>query len=98
VIAQTLGRLPSGGAANLQVNLLEPGEAWGDRVNEIDIRIAKVLRFGRTRSNLGIDIYNLLNSDAILTYNQTFIPGGQWLRPNSVLTPRFIKVSAQIDF
>jgi hypothetical protein len=43
-------------------------------------------------------VYNLLNSDAILTYNQTFIPGGQWLRPNTVLTPRFVKVSAQIDF
>jgi hypothetical protein len=98
VVAQTLGRLPSGGAANLTVNLLEPGKKWGDRVNEIDIRVAKVLRFGGTRSNVGIDIYNLLNSDAILTYNQTFIPGGQWLRPNTVLTPRFIKLSAQIDF
>jgi hypothetical protein len=98
VVAQSLGRPPSGGAASLTVNLLEPGDKWGDRVNEIDIRIAKVLRFGRTRSNVGIDVYNLLNSDAILTYNQTFIPGGQWLRPNTVLTPRFIKLSAQIDF
>ena len=98
VVAQSLGRLPSGGAANLTVNLLEPGKKWGDRVNEIDIRVAKVLRFGGTRSNVGIDVYNLLNSDAILTYNQTFIPGGQWLRPNTVLTPRFIKLSAQIDF
>jgi hypothetical protein len=98
VIAESLGRRPSGGASNLTVNLLEPGDKWGDRVNEIDIRIAKVIRFGRTRSNVGIDVYNLLNSDAILTYNQTFIPGGQWLRPNTVLTPRFVKLSAQIDF
>jgi hypothetical protein len=97
-IIPSLGRPPSGGAQNLTVNLIAPGEKWGDRVNEIDIRIAKVLRFGGTRSNVGIDIYNLLNSDAILTYNQTFIPGGQWLRPNTVLTPRFVKLSAQIDF
>lgn len=98
VVAQTLGRLPSGGVANLTVNLLAPGEKWGDRVNEMDIRIAKVLGFGRSRSNVGIDIYNVLNSSAILSYTQTFIPGGQWLRPNTVLTPRFVKVSAQIDF
>jgi hypothetical protein len=99
-VEKLLGRLPSGGLAsgNSTVNLLAPGEKWGDRVNEIDVRVAKVLRFGRTRSNVGIDIYNLLNSDAILTYNQTFIPNGQWLRPDSVLTPRFVKVSAQIDF
>ena len=55
-------------------------------------------RYGRTRTHVGIDVFSILNSDAILTYNQTFIPGGAWLAPQSVLTPRFMKVSAQIDF
>ena len=49
---------------NATVNLVEPGTLYGDRVNEVDLRIAKVLRFGRTRTNVGIDIYNLLNADA----------------------------------
>jgi outer membrane receptor protein involved in Fe transport len=76
---------------------------WGDRVNEVDLRIAKILRFNRTRTNVGIDVYNLFNSDAILTYNQTYSPSvaagpGGWLQPTSVLTPRFIKFSAQFDF
>jgi hypothetical protein len=39
-----------------------------------------------------------VNSNAVLNYNQAFIPDGAWLRPQSVLTPRFMKVSAQIDF
>ena len=43
-------------------------------------------------------MFNVLNSDAILTYNQTFAVGGPWLVTQSVLTPRFVKVSAQIDF
>ena len=77
---------------------MAPGEVWGDRVNEIDLRVAKILRFGRTRTNVGIDIFNLINPNAILTYNQTFTPGGAWLAPQSVLTPRFLKISAQIDF
>ena len=75
-----------------------PAEKWGDRVTEIDLRIAKVLRFGRTRTTAGVDIYNLINSNAVLTYNQTFVPNGNWLAPTSVLTPRFFKLSAQIDF
>ena len=42
-------------------------------------------------------------SHAILTYNQNFNPavttGSQaWLAPQSVLTPRFLKIGAQIDF
>ena len=69
-----------------------------DRVNEIDLRIAKVLRFGRTRTNVGFDIYNLMNSNPILTYNTAYNPTGNWLVPTSVLQSRFVKISASIDF
>jgi len=35
----------------------------------------------------------------VLTYNQTFSPTTTtWLRPQSVLQARFVKISAQIDF
>ena len=98
VINPALGRTISGGATTLNLNILPPGAVWGDRVNEIDLRFAKILRFGRTRTNVGIDVYNILNSNAILQYNQTFTPGGAWLAPQAVLTPRFLKISAQIDF
>ena len=41
-------------------------------MNEIDLRVAKVLRFGRTRTSVGFDVFNLINTNAILTYNQTY--------------------------
>ena len=47
--------------------------------------------------NVGVDIFNLI-SNAVLTYNQTFVPNGTWLQPLSVMTPRFVKIGAQIDF
>jgi hypothetical protein len=85
--------------STVPIDLIAPGEVWGDRVNELDFRVAKILRFGRMRTNVGIDIYNLINSNAGLTYNQTLVPGvAGWLAPTQVLTPRFMKVSAQIDF
>jgi hypothetical protein len=98
-----LGRPLSGGAQTVTINIVKPGEVWGDRVNEIDVRIAKVLRFGRTRTTIGLDIFNLVNSAAVLTYNQNFSPtvttgAGAWLAPQSVLTPRFYKIGAQIEF
>jgi hypothetical protein len=97
-VAQSLGRPLAGGAPNVVVNLLAPGDRWGDRVNEVDVRVAKVLRFGRTRTNIGVDVYNLFNSSAVLSYNQSYVLNGPWLTPTMVLTPRFAKVSAQIDF
>jgi hypothetical protein len=97
-IVPSLGRPLSANQQFAVVNLIAPGEVWGDRVNELDIRIGKLLRFGRTRTNIGFDVYNVFNAAPVLTYNQTFVPGGTWLAPLSVLTPRFAKISAQIGF
>jgi hypothetical protein len=97
-IVPSLGRPLSANQQFAVVNLVAPGEVWGDRVNEIDLRVGKMVRFSRTRLNVGVDVFNVLNAAAVLTYNQTFVPGGSWLMPLSVLTPRFAKVSAQIGF
>ena len=59
---------------------------------------AKVLRFGGTRATVGMDIYNMLNRDAVLTYNNTFVPNGTWLQPLSVLTGRMARFSAEFTF
>jgi hypothetical protein len=80
------------------VNLIEPGTLFGDRINQFDMRFAKILRFGRTRANVGVDLYNVANVAPVLSYNQTFVANGAWLAPTSVLQPRFVKFSAQIDF
>ncbi|MEO8257755.1 MAG: carboxypeptidase-like regulatory domain-containing protein [Acidobacteriota bacterium] len=98
VIATSLGRALSGSAQNATINLIEPGSLYGERLNELDLRLAKVLKVGRTRANVGVDIFNLLNSAAGLSYNQAFIPGGAWLTPTAVMTARFAKISAQFDF
>jgi hypothetical protein len=103
LVSAALGRPAAVVGNTVPINLVSPGQVWGDRVNALDMRFAKVLRFGRTRSTIGVDLYNITNSAAILTYNQTFNPaatiGSQaWLAPQSVLTPRFVKIGAQIDF
>jgi hypothetical protein len=98
VVAQSLGRLPSGNVTNVTVNLIEPGSMYGDRLNQLDFRVAKILRFGASRTTVGVDLYNVLNSSAILTYNNVFVPGGPWLLPNSVLTGRLARITAEFTF
>ena len=98
-VAQFLGRAPSGGVANVTMNLVTPGTLYGDRINELDLRFAKVLKYGRTRTKISLDMYNALNSAPILTYNQTYNPATTtWLAPTSVLAARVMKIGASIDF
>jgi hypothetical protein len=97
-VARFLGRPPSGNVSNVTLNLIEPGSLYGDRVNQLDFRIAKNLRFGSTRSMVSVDLYNVMNASAILTYNQNFVPNGTWLQANSVLTGRLARISVDFSF
>jgi hypothetical protein len=98
VVAPSLGRNLSGNAANVTVNLVQPGTMYGDRINQLDLRVAKILRFRGSRSIVGVDVYNALNSSAVLTYNNAFVPNGTWLQPLTILTPRAIKITGEIGF
>ena len=80
------------------MNLIEPGTLYGDRLNQLDFRIAKILKFGGRRAMVGVDLYNVMNSSTVLTYNNAFVPGGPWLQPNSILTPRLARISAEFSF
>ena len=60
-------------APNVTVNLIEPATLFADRRNNIDFRVAKILRYGRTRTQVGLDIYNLTNTDVATGYNQTYL-------------------------
>ena len=95
----TLGRPFAGASQTITVNLIEPGSLYGDRANQLDLRVAKNLRFGGTRTNVGVDVFNIFNSNPVLAYSQAYSPTTTtWLRPNSVLQPRYVKFSAQINF
>ena len=100
--AKSLGRNLSGNATQVTVNLIEPGSLYGNRINQLDFRVAKILKFRGTRTMIGADMYNAMNSAAILTYNNAFssVTSGAsaWLSPTSVLTGRMIRISGEFSF
>jgi hypothetical protein len=98
VVAPSLKRDLSGGASNVTVNLIAPGTLYGDRINQLDVRVAKMLKLGRSQARAALDIYNLPNANTVLAYNNTFVPGGPWLQPMMVLTPRLFRISAEVDW
>jgi hypothetical protein len=96
VAQPSLGRPLSSG--NVTVNLIEPGTLYGDRRNNIDLRVAKIVRLAGIRSQFAVDVYNLMNTDSINTYNMGFVPGGAWLTPATISPARYVRLNATIDF
>jgi hypothetical protein len=91
----TLGRPLAGGVPNISIDIIEPDTLFLDRRNELDLRFGKILRAGRARSVVSIDLFNLLNSDAVLTMNNNF---AVWQRPTTILNARLVKFTVQFDF
>jgi hypothetical protein len=95
------GRPLATGLATQDVDLVLPGAVYGDRINVVDMRFAKVLRFGRYKANVGMDVYNLLNSNTPTTYETVYDPDPtrqKWMQPTAVLLARFMRFNVQVDF
>ena len=78
----------------------------GERRTQIDMRIAKVVRFGPTaRVDVGVDLNNLLNTNYATQFNGTYIyntdntprPSG-WGTPTGIYTPRFVRLNFTVNF
>ncbi len=111
IVQQTLGRLPANGLAtgNTTVNLNLPSQVYGERVTQVDMRFAKIVRFGRMRADVGIDLYNVFNTSDVTAYLQTYdyaTNGGattattsdNYLRPTTIVSPRFARFNVRVDF
>jgi hypothetical protein len=93
-----LGRLPGSATSLTQtttVSLISPQTEYYDRLNQLDLRLGKILKYRRTRANVSLDIYNLFNKGTISAASATY---STWLAPTSVISPRLMKVSLTFDF
>ena len=97
VVAAGLGRVPSGNVRSVSVPLVAPGTMYGARLNQIDLRVAKIFRVQQGVSVQGyVDVYNLLNGNTTLAQNNTF--GALWQNPTAFLGARQGKVGLLLKF
>lgn len=78
------------------VNLISPGNLYGDRVRQLDLATKKIFRFGGQRLTVGVDFLNLLNNNVTLAFNQAFLPTSTgWLTPTTYMNPRVYRLNAE---
>jgi hypothetical protein len=104
-----LGRLPTGTVSNgtTSIALLDNDHRLfsGERRTQVDMRFAKILRFGTTRTDIGVDVGNLLNTNYATGWEDTYqcsigntAQGGTWNTPETVYTPRFVRLNFTVNF
>jgi hypothetical protein len=107
VVQSLLGRLPPGGLAtgNTAVSLVDNSDNRlyvDNHRTQVDMRVAKIVRLGRVRADVGVDLYNLLNSNYATAYETAYSytapNGGTWLNPTSILAPRFARFNVTVNY
>ena len=93
-VLSTLGRTLGLNQAN--DSLIAPGTLYGKRVTQLDGRLGKAFKVQRFHINVSADVFNLLNSSAVLSLNSTL--ASAWQSPTSILQGRLLKLGTQITF
>ncbi|MGE3959756.1 MAG: carboxypeptidase regulatory-like domain-containing protein [Vicinamibacterales bacterium] len=87
---------PGGRTQPVTVPLIPAGQKFLDRWTQVDASLRRVLTFGKHRVEASLDMFNALNSNVVLQRNQAF--GATLDRPQQILQPRLIRLSAQWKF
>jgi hypothetical protein len=98
----TLNRPLAGGVRTIVIPLVAPGAMYGERRNQLDVRVARNFRFqnGR-RLQVLFDVYNVANTNAVVNQNNAYSAAGTpngWLTPTNIVIGRFFKMGTQITF
>ena len=93
-VLSSLTRPLQAGAAS--VSLIAPGTLFGARVTQLDARVGKQFKVDRYRIQVSADVFNLMNSSAVISQNNTV--GTSWQNPTGILQGRLLKIGTQISF
>jgi hypothetical protein len=93
----SLGRPLSGGTKTVTIaNVITPNTMFEGRTYQLDLRLTRIVRIGRTRMQGNLDLYNLFNASPIQTENTRY--GQAWLTPTQILDARLLKIGVQVSF
>jgi hypothetical protein len=99
-IAAALGHLPFGalptGTTTIQLTDNSNKLFADNRRTQIDMRFAKIVRIARTRTDVGVDLNNLLNTNYATSYVTTY--GPTWQNPSAIYQPRFVRLNFTVNF
>ena len=82
---------------SVEVNVIPPGTWYGDRFNQLDLRLTKIFRMaGGTQFRAMFDLFNLFNANAVTREQPGW--GDTYLQPQVTMAGRLAKFAFQFDF
>ncbi|MFN2447629.1 MAG: carboxypeptidase regulatory-like domain-containing protein [Vicinamibacterales bacterium] len=90
--------MPTGvfGQSALSINLEAQRATFVERITQLDFKVSRTFRFGRMSVLPVFEVFNVNNSDAIISYVSTDALNTAFLRPNSIMQGRMYGLGATV--
>jgi hypothetical protein len=82
----------------LNVPLIPPGVTPSDRINQLDVTVARSVKAGNVSFRPEIALFNATNNRAMLTVRSQNYLTSSYLQPSSVLQPRLVRIGLQVKW
>jgi hypothetical protein len=92
----TRAQLPQLSLSSVTIPLSAPGEQYLPRLNQLDLKFGKTVRYRTTRIQPQLGIFNVTNDATALAQNNSF--GPTLNRVQSILDGRVVRLGVQVDF
>ena len=78
--------------ATINVQLVDADTLFSERITQLDLKFTKTFRTGRVSLSPTVEIFNVNNTDAVVSYVTTNVLNPAYLRPNSIMQGRMLGV------
>jgi hypothetical protein len=89
---------PGINVASLSVPLVAPQTEFGDRINQLDLNLAKTIKAGHASIQPKIDFFNLLNRSSVYAVRTLNYGTAAYNLPQSILVGRVFQLGAIVKF
>jgi carboxypeptidase family protein len=96
VFNSAIAGVPLTGGGNLTVTVVDPTAQYYDYVKTLDARVARTFRYGHTRVEPFLEIFNLTNFSTVLTVNESV--GPSYGTPGIIVQGRRLQFGGRIDW
>lgn len=82
--------------STVTVDLMAPSTEYLPRRTQVDLRVAKTIRYQRARLTASLDLFNLFNGNSIERFNNRI--GPTWPTPTQIQPARFVGLNVLLNF
>jgi hypothetical protein len=95
---QIIGPTSVMGQSTLAIPLVPQSASFVERITQLDFKLSKTFRLNRVSVSPVLEMFNVNNSDAIISYQSVNVLSGAYEAPNSIMQPRMIGIGAQVKW